>query len=725
MRRILLLAGREITRYFDSPLAYITITVFLVINGWMFSSTVFLVNRAGIENFIYNVPLLLLFLAPAVAMQLLAGEFNSGTIEILGTLPVRDEEIIIGKFLAAFTLLATAVLLTLIHPVSIGFMGSPDWGQIAGAYAGMILIGGTFLAAGLFASALSTNQVVAFIIGFGFSFALYLVGKVSDLLPSYARPLAGFIGIDSHWENLSRGVIDIRNLVYFASLWTLFFYGTLVVFSKRVRAGIYKAFSTLILIGILIAVNILADGIVFRADLTNESIYSLSSASKRLMRSLDDPVIVKAYFSENLPQRYGEKRKYLRDLLHEYKAFSRGNLRFSFIDPSEKEELAGEAMRYGIPPLQFTEAGRERFEIQQGYMGLVMIYGDSKEVIPVVENVRGIEYDITTRIRKITSDTRAVIGYAGHLDLSGRLLSNLKERYDILEVPSEEKLEEIEFSSLIVIAGEGFGEEGVSLLEAAVRKDIPLGVFADRYSADLDHFSVSETGSAINGFLENYGLSIGQGLILDRRSQRIGVTTRQGHFTVQNVVEYPLFPLVTDLSDENPAVRDLDAVVFPFVSPLIINEETAGEYGIEVIAKTSGRSWVDENPARVSPFDRHVHRPGMAEGPFPVACALTGPGLRAIVIPNSRFFKEDMLSMNSNEALLLNVIDWLAQDEELIAIRSKGVASRPLRDISAGRKTLVRNLNIFLMPLLLAGFGLYRWKRRKTRLLLMKQRLLP
>ncbi|NLB35056.1 MAG: ABC transporter permease subunit, partial [Elusimicrobia bacterium] len=174
IKRIFLIAQKEFKRYFDSPIAYITILVFLLISGWMFSSTLFLMNRATIQNFAVNVPLLLLFLAPAIAMQLLAGEFNQGTMEVLGSLPVKDEEIIAGKFIAAFALMSLAIILTLIYPITVASLGKFDWGQGVGTYLGMILIGGAFLAAGLFASALTSNQVVAFILGFLFSFTLFL-----------------------------------------------------------------------------------------------------------------------------------------------------------------------------------------------------------------------------------------------------------------------------------------------------------------------------------------------------------------------------------------------------------------------------------------------------------------------------------------------------------------------------------------------------------------------
>jgi len=166
MRRIWHIFVKEFRHYFDSPLAYMLISVFLLITGWLFSSAIFLVNRASINILTSNMPVLLLFFAAALSMQLVAGEISSGTMELLGTLPIKRGEIVIGKFSAAFAMLSIAVLMTLVLPLSIMPWGDFDWGQIAAAYMGMLLIGSVFLSAGLFASSMTPNSIAAFIAGF-------------------------------------------------------------------------------------------------------------------------------------------------------------------------------------------------------------------------------------------------------------------------------------------------------------------------------------------------------------------------------------------------------------------------------------------------------------------------------------------------------------------------------------------------------------------------------
>ncbi|MFW6172167.1 MAG: Gldg family protein [Elusimicrobiota bacterium] len=726
MKKIFLLFKREFRKYFDTPLAYIIIIVFFVISGWLFTSTIFLINRITIANFVVNVPLLLMFFAPAIAMQLLAGEFHSGTMEILGTLPLKDREIVGGKFLAAFVLLSLAIVFTLIFPISISFLGNLDWGQVSGAYIGMILIGGTFLAGGLFASSISSNQVVAFIIGFAIAFTLFIVGKVTQILPSYLRPIVDFIGIDSHWENLSRGVIDFRDIIYFLSLWVFFFYTSLIAFGKRVRIGLYALSSAGLLAGILIIINILAGSFVVRWDLTENNIYSLSNPSKKIARELKDPVIIKAYFSESLPPQYQTMKKYLKDLLYEYRAYSDGTVKFKFLNPSQDESVAREAMVNRIPPLKFTEAGKEKFEIKQGYMGLVFLHKDKKEVIPVVEDTGGLEYDITTRIKKITSSELRTVGYVGDFGMADQVKTNISNRYNFKNIKTTATLKEKNYYSIVVKWTEDFSEKKKKILNSAVEMDIPVALFADTFKVDMENFSASEIETEINDFLDKFGIKIRKALILDSKNQRINVTTQRGYFTIQNVVNYPYFPLITRLNEENPIVKDLGSVTFPFVSPVEIDEKVNEDYNIEILARTSDKSWLEENPSYVAPLREYSPDEEDEKGPFIVACSLNKKDspFRMVIVSNSRFTNQQFYDSDSNRSFFLNSIDWITQDYNLISIRSKRVVSRPMKEISSTKKTAIKYIDILLIPLLLLGTGIYRWKSRPMRDLKLKQRIL-
>ena len=170
------------------------------------------------RGFFDTMPLLFVFLAPAITMRLLADEKASGTLELLITMPVRDWEVVFGKFLAAMALLCTALGLTLVFAITVRALGPLDRGPTIGGYLGLLLMGGSYVSIGVMCSAFTRNSIVAFIVAFAISFALFIVGQVTQFLPSGLAGLAAFIGIGNHFENISRGVIDTRDLIYYFSV---------------------------------------------------------------------------------------------------------------------------------------------------------------------------------------------------------------------------------------------------------------------------------------------------------------------------------------------------------------------------------------------------------------------------------------------------------------------------------------------------------------------------
>ncbi|MGA9115543.1 MAG: ABC transporter permease [Bacteroidota bacterium] len=221
LRMILPIFRRELRSYFHSPIAYVVIVVFLAIVGWFFTQNLFLDNVASLRMVFELVPLVFLFFAPAITMRLLAEERKSGTLELLATKPVRDGEIVAGKFLAAWALLAAALVPTLLYLVTMLFIGDIDPGPVVTGYLGLLLAGGVYLSLGLLASSFTENQIVAFILGFLFCFALFMADKVLPYLPEGVGSTVEFLGVDYHFSSIARGVIDTRNIVYFATVMTL------------------------------------------------------------------------------------------------------------------------------------------------------------------------------------------------------------------------------------------------------------------------------------------------------------------------------------------------------------------------------------------------------------------------------------------------------------------------------------------------------------------------
>ena len=226
MSNIAAIFKKEFKSYFNSPIAYIFITFFLVLSAWLFYRGFFLVGQAEMRGFFSIMPWLFLFVVPAVTMKLWAEEKKLGTLEILMTLPIKDYEAVIGKYLASFALLGVTILLSLSLPLTVAYLGDPDSGPIVGGYIGAFLMGAAYLAIGQFASTLTENQIVGFILGIMICFVLLIVGEDIVLFnaPDWAVPLLSYLGLAAHFSSILRGVIDSRDLIYYFSVIGFFLY---------------------------------------------------------------------------------------------------------------------------------------------------------------------------------------------------------------------------------------------------------------------------------------------------------------------------------------------------------------------------------------------------------------------------------------------------------------------------------------------------------------------
>lgn len=213
---------KELRSFFDSHIAYIVITIFLLICGWFFFSDLFLVNQASLRNLFNIIPFIFMFFVPAITMRLISEEKRSGTIEVLVTLPVKDHEIILGKFLAGLVLIAVSVILTSVYAITLSGIGDFDFGSVASGYIGLIFLGAAYLSIGIFTSSLTQNQIVAFITSFVIIFALFMLDKVLMFMPTLLASFLEYLSVSYHFSNISRGVIDSRDVIYYLSL--IFFF---------------------------------------------------------------------------------------------------------------------------------------------------------------------------------------------------------------------------------------------------------------------------------------------------------------------------------------------------------------------------------------------------------------------------------------------------------------------------------------------------------------------
>ena len=233
MNPTLTLASKEFSMMMNAPATYVIGVIFLLINGWLFVSPLFAMNQSTLDSFVTPLPLIFTFLVPALTMRTFSEEFKAGTIEYLATLPLQDHEIVLAKFLAAVGMIGVLVGFTLCFPLVLLLIGHPDPGQLVGTYVSIMGLSCFFSAIGLCASAFTRNQVVAFIIGFFVCFSFFLLGRVADFLPGMLSSIVRNLSVDAHFEALARGVLDSRDLLYWASGTFFFLMSTLAVVRNK------------------------------------------------------------------------------------------------------------------------------------------------------------------------------------------------------------------------------------------------------------------------------------------------------------------------------------------------------------------------------------------------------------------------------------------------------------------------------------------------------------
>ena len=225
--------NKEIRAYFASPIAYIVIATFLLTVGWFFFLTFFIKNQASLRHFFSLLPLMFSFVIPAVTMRLVAEERNVGSYEILLTMPVTLVDVVLGKFLAALVFVAAMLIPTLSYPITVSFLGNLDWGPVVAGYIGAIMLAAAFSAVGLFASSLTRNQIIAFIIGAIICFGLATIDWVLFFLPPSFLAIVQYVGAYFRFQNIAKGIIDSRDILYFLSVTFLGLYGAYLVMWRR------------------------------------------------------------------------------------------------------------------------------------------------------------------------------------------------------------------------------------------------------------------------------------------------------------------------------------------------------------------------------------------------------------------------------------------------------------------------------------------------------------
>lgn len=510
------------------------------------------------------------------------------------------------------------------------------------------------------------------------------------------------------------------------------------------------AASALLTAGILIAINVIAGSAYLRIDFSAGKIYSVSPATKNIIRKLEDPVLIDIYYSRKLPPQITVMKNYFTDILKEYKRVSRGKIDFSLIEVKPTDQARQNAIRNGIIPVRFDIYSKEKFEATEGYFGVVFKYRKNKKAIPYIDTIQGLEYLLTSKIKSLTEINKPKVGIiadygcVSYNTFPQTLKEQIEENFSVepVSLKQTEKIDADIKSVLLAGPQENIPETDLFKLDQYLLSGGNLFIAIDTKKINPRVFTLTRNETGLESFLSHSGIEITPEIIMDAQSQQIQVTRRQGIYIFSNIVKYPPFITVTDLNRKNPITKDISSVVFPFASPIRLNKETDAKS--QVLIKSSKQSWLtqqkDKKVITVSPFEKIVIGDDAVKGPFNIAVHIkdnfkpfynTPPDKnitdflteskaegRLIVTGTSKFISHQYSMPQTNYLLFANMLDWLNQAEELISIRSKTAGFYPLREIPLYKKVFIKYANILLPPFAAVMMGLFMWNintRRKNK----------
>ncbi len=429
MKQILAITRKELHGYFGSPMALMFVATFLAVTLFSFFwvATFFARGIADVRPLFQWMPILLIFLVSALTMRQWSEEQRAGTLETLLTLPVTPIQLVLGKFLSVLALVAISLALTFFLPVTVSLLGNLDWGPVFGGYLAAVLLAAAYTAIGLFVSSRTDNQIVALIATALICGLLYLLGSsgLTDFVGNRVGEILRAISPGSRFLSIERGVIDLRDMLYYGTLTGVFLVlNVLSLLSKHWSAGKgglpqrrAATLTSALLAANLIVANVWAYPLRgLRVDLTQNKEYTLSATTRELLSNLQEPLLIRGYFSAKTHPLLAPLVPTIRDVLEEYRIASGGKVQLDIIDPAREPEKEAEAYQtYGIRPTPFQVAGRYESAVINSYFDLLIRYGDQHETLgfndlievsyqragAVQIGLRNLEYDLTRSIKKV------------------------------------------------------------------------------------------------------------------------------------------------------------------------------------------------------------------------------------------------------------------------------------------------------------------------------------
>tara|TARA_B100000678_G_scaffold290688_1_gene304293 strand:- start:244 stop:1764 length:1521 start_codon:yes stop_codon:yes gene_type:complete len=493
------------------------------------------------------------------------------------------------------------------------------------------------------------------------------------------------------------------------------------------------ALPAVVLLIALLLLNLIGRNWYKRYDLTDTKMYSLSSSTKQVIKKIDDLLNIKVYFSENLPGEYGNNRRYLQDILEEYAAISKGNIRFEFYVPDSDDELETEAQKSGVQPVQLQVIEKDEAVVKKVFMGVAIYFEDKREVIPVVLSTTGLEYEITTRIKKLVEKDKKFVGIVNpeNDDIQTNTFSQiLRQRYEVR--PIELSNEIPNNINVLILTGIKDSLDGNKFdhLKNFIDAGGNMFVALNPLSVDLQTQRAEAYKSNIFDIISPFGFTLTENLVLDKSCGRVNVMQDMGFIRMNVPMEYPFLPIIRTFNQDEALVSGLEQV-HVFFSTEILFDSAGTNVNTVPLFSSSNRSSVmtgfyNLNPdPKQNPQLRNLNQPGkVVAARSELTNNETGLLSQLILVADNRFLTDDGGgAVPENHVFMMNAIDFLMGDKDLMALRSREITDRSLNEelITDDAKSRWKWINGLLPSLLIIGFGFWRLQMHKRTMKLIEE----
>ncbi len=685
---LLIILNRELAAYFNSAIAYIFMVIFTLLNGGLFMTQFFLVGRVDMRAFFYTLPFFLSVFLPAVSMRLWAEEKRGNTQELLLTFPMRAHELVLGKFFASFLFYLITLACTFPIPVMLAALGRPDIGAILSGYIGAAFLGGFFLGVGTLVSGFYRDQIAAFILSMMICFGLYLAGtefvasSIDGWVAGLGTFLRHFLGSADHYNTFAKGVIDNRDVLYFVvgSAVALTLNGFWIEGRMRPKAASIFATAALISAGIFLLSNWFVAGVPLgRFDMSEGQTYTISQATRKILRSLQTPATVKFYISstDKMPTSMKTLEQDVRDKLEELRAVSQGHFQYQIfhmdaataVEGTQKKNTMEEKLsKKGVQPFRVESIQSDEVGVRLVYSGLTISYKEKpEEVLPEIHpgNLGDLEYAILSKLYRMTlPEVPKVALMAPYKErsvdpnlmmllqqLGGQVPPSYKddpfeylqlglesEGYPVTRIALDEKSGIPEGTkTLAVVEPSNLGERQKYEINRFLGRGGSLFLAVQNYEFNYKPLETgaielvpSEKTPAVNDLLSAWGFQVDTQVLADDQSETITLSSggRAGLLGISFPVKLPVQILLTD-SEMNPGTSitaRLSAFFYLWGSALKMDNAKIKDQNlkVETLLHSSKRSWtVPFKSGRLMP-EALARVATSAPGPFPLAVLAEG-----------------------------------------------------------------------------------------------------